>query len=192
LALWASRLCLRWRNNDMTKEEILTETKNQFDLFTNFCKNSTDAFFFEKPSQKWSIADNLKHLLISTNISSLAFWLPKFLVKLIGGKPNRPSKTYDELVEKYKQKLSEGAVATGRFVPKLNKDLTKKDSLLKQWDKVSTHYLSSLTKNRTEADLDNYLINHPLLGKITLRELCYFTIYHTQHHLQIVTKLVQA
>lgn len=32
-----------------------------------------NAFFFTKPSNKWSVADNIKHLLTSTNISALAF-----------------------------------------------------------------------------------------------------------------------
>ncbi len=175
----------------MTKEEIVNATKAEFELLKNSCSQIDDAIFFA-PSlpNKWSIADNVKHLLISTNMSSLAFWLPKFLVRWIGGTPNRPSKTYDELVIKYKLKLEQGAVASARFVPKPTKDLTKKESLLNQWNKVSTHYLSSLQKNRTEQDLDNYLIKHPLLGKITIRELCYFTIYHTQHHLQAITTII--
>jgi hypothetical protein len=27
---------------------------------------------------------------------------------------------------------------------------------------------------------------HPLLGKLTLREMIYFTIYHVQHHHKLV------
>ncbi len=175
----------------MTKQEIIEQTNKDFEKIKSVTATMEDTLFFTKPSNKWSVADNVKHLLISTNISALAFWLPKFLVRWIGGTPNRPSKTYEELVNKYTLKLAEGGVATGRFVPQLNKDLTTKDSLLKQWNKVSTHYLSSLQKNRTEQDLDNFLIKHPLLGKITLRELCYFTIYHTQHHIKIITTLTQ-
>jgi DinB superfamily len=171
----------------MTKEQIIIATNQQFEKCKATVLQINNDLFFMKLQAKWSIADNLKHLLISTNMSALPFWLPKFLVRWIGGKPNRPSKTYEELVNKYKLKLEQGGVASARFVPKPTTDLTKKDSLLKQWDKVTTHYLSSLTKNRTEQDLDNYLVKHPLLGKITLRELCYFTIYHTQHHLQAIT-----
>jgi len=175
----------------MTKEEIIEQTSTQFEKIKSITITMDDAFFFTKTSNKWSVADNVKHLLISTNISALAFWLPKFLVRWIGGTPNRPSKTFEELVNKYTLKLAEGGVAKGRFVPKLNKNLTSKDRLLKQWNKVSTHYLDSLEKNKTEEDLDNFLIKHPLLGKITLRELCYFTIYHTQHHIKIITTLTQ-
>ena len=33
-----------------------------------------------------------------------------------------------------------------------------------------------------EEDLDNYILPHPLIGKTTIREMLYFTIYHVQHH----------
>ncbi|MBP6431942.1 MAG: DinB family protein [Ferruginibacter sp.] len=174
----------------MTKEEIILATEKEFAQLSSICSEVDDALFFAKPNEKWSVAENVKHLLISTNMSALAFWLPKFLVRWIGGIPNRPSKSYDELVAKYKLKLEQDAVASARFIPKPAKEMTKKTSLLQQWDKVNSHYLSALKKNRTEQDLDNYLIKHPLLGPITLRELCYFTIYHTQHHLQAIKNII--
>ena len=34
----------------------------------------------------------------------------------------------------------------------------------------------------SEEDLDYYLLPHPILGKLTLREMLYFTIYHVKHH----------
>ena len=34
----------------------------------------------------------------------------------------------------------------------------------------------------SEEDLDYYVLPHPLLGKLTLREMLYFTIYHVKHH----------
>ena len=46
--------------------------------------------------------------------------------------------------------------------------------------------LEKAIAHQHEEDLDRYLAPHPLLGKITLRELAYFTIYHTHHHLQII------
>ena len=104
----------------MTKEEIIEQTSTQFEKIKSITTTMDDAFFFTKPSNKWSVADNVKHLLISTNISALAFWLPKFLVRWIGGTPNRPSKTFEELVNKYTLKLAEGGVAKSIFVHSLN------------------------------------------------------------------------
>ncbi len=33
---------------------------------------------------------------------------------------------------------------------------------------------------------DRTLLPHPLLGKLTVREMLYFTIYHVEHHLNIL------
>jgi hypothetical protein len=30
--------------------------------------------------------------------------------------------------------------------------------------------------------LDEYLLPHPLIGKLTIREILYFTIYHNLRH----------
>jgi hypothetical protein len=34
----------------------------------------------------------------------------------------------------------------------------------------------------SEAQLDEYVLPHPILGKLTIREMLYFTIYHATHH----------
>ena len=53
----------------MTKEEIIEQTSTQFEKIKSITTTMDDAFFFTKPSNKWSVADNVKHLLISTNSS---------------------------------------------------------------------------------------------------------------------------
>src|SRR4051812_23412317 len=102
----------------MTKTEIIHAAENIFAGFTKTCTDVDDAGFFNRHGEKWSVAENMQHLIISTNTSSFAWYLPKFLVRLIGGTPNRNSRTYDELKNKYYIKLSEGGRASGRFVPK--------------------------------------------------------------------------
>ena len=102
----------------MIKAEIISATEKIFAAFTSQCNNTGETVFFDKPATKWSVAENVQHLIVSTNTTTLAFSLPRFLVRLIGGKPNRSSKTYDELVAKYKNKLAAGGAASGRFIPK--------------------------------------------------------------------------
>jgi hypothetical protein len=176
----------------MTKEQILAAAKNSFDSLTALCSNFNDALFFKKPAAKWSGAENLRHLVLSTNVSTLAFSLPKIIVQLMAGTANRPSRSYEELVAKYKQKLAEGGRASAPFVPKPIPTGSSKTVLIKQWLKATEKHLAKITNNRTETDLDKYLVRHPLLGRITLRELCYFTIYHTQHHQQIIKAITPA
>lgn len=171
----------------MTKKEILTAAENIFSLCTTYCNRINETDFFEKPNSKWSVAENIQHLIISTNTATLAYSLPKFLVRWMGGKPNRNSRTYEELVARYKKKLAEGAAASGRFVPKPITLHYGKERLIQNWITATTRHTAAIQKNRTESDLNDYLIKHPLLGRITLRELCYFTIYHTEHHLNIIS-----
>jgi hypothetical protein len=171
----------------MTKNEIITAAEKIFLEFGNYCNGIDDTIFFDKPTAKWSVAENVQHLVVSTNTATLAYALPKFLVRWIGGKPNRKSRAYEELVTKYKNKLAAGGAASGRFIPKPIAINFGKEKLMRNWNKAITKHIAILQKNNTENDLDNYLVKHPLLGKITLRELCYFTIYHTQHHLNIIS-----
>ncbi|WP_350339986.1 DinB family protein [Paraflavitalea speifideaquila] len=72
-------------------EEILRESEKAFQRFTAFCKEIPADTFFREPAGHWSIAQNLQHLVICTKTATAAYALPRFLVRLFGGKPNRPS-----------------------------------------------------------------------------------------------------
>jgi hypothetical protein len=168
----------------MDKEEIIAKSKLIFGDFTDVCLDIPDEEFFLQPADKWSIAQNVDHLIRSVKYTRLAYCLPKSIVRRIGGKPNRPSRTYDELVEKYKLKLAQGGKASGRYIPKTV--VLGKFKLMQKWQRACSRYLESIDLNWKDDQLDNYIVSHPLLGKITLRELCYFTIYHPEHHLNII------
>jgi DinB superfamily len=171
---------------NLTKEEIIKQMRLATEEFTNFTSQIDAVPFFRQPKEKWSIAQNTDHLTISANTTRLAFGLPKFILRLYTGKPNRPSRSYDELVNKYKLKLQQGGRASGRFIPKIFPPEAGKENLLRSFSTSMTKLIDGIEKNWTDPLLDQYIAPHPLLGKITLRELGYFTIYHTQHHLAIV------
>ena len=173
----------------MTKTGIITAAEKMFNQFSETCNSMDEAMLFKKPAEKWSAAENVQHLIISTNITTLAYRLPKFIVKLIGGRPNRASRSYEELKEKYYKKLADGGKASGLFVPKPIEIKYGKQKLMLNWQKATEGFINALSKNRKEQDLDRYLAKHPLLGPITLRELGYFTIFHTEHHLLAIHKI---
>ncbi|MBL7703198.1 MAG: DinB family protein [Ferruginibacter sp.] len=175
----------------MTKTEIIQDAEKIFSRFSQTCSVIDEPVFFNRPDEKWSVAENVQHIIISTNMSSLAWYLPRFVVRWMAGKPNRNSRTYDELKDKYYKKLADGGRASARFVPKPIEIKYGKQKLMDNWNKAAAKFINTLTKNRTEDDLDNYLVKHPLLGRITLRELGYFTIFHTEHHLHTIEKLTK-
>lgn len=177
-------------NNSPTlhKDEIIRESEKAFKRFTTFCLDLPDEhFFFQPADHDWSAAQRLLHLCISVKTTTAAYALPKFLVRWIGGKPKHPSRTYEELVAEYQRRLAEGAKVKGRFIPRPVKPNSKKEDLVNNWRQFTTIYLQALRKNWPDELLDHYIVSHPILGKITLRELCYFTIYNTGHHQKAIS-----
>lgn len=169
----------------LSKEAITGKLEQQSAAFSLFCSTISDEVFFRQPAVKWSIAQNITHLITSAKMTRLVYRLPKFMVRLYTGKPNRPPRSYDELVAKYISKLEQGGKASGKFVAKPVPAAAGKGALLQSFSKAMAS-LTSTMEQWEDAALDQYLAPHPLLGKITLRELGYFTIYHTEHHLAII------
>ncbi len=171
----------------------LTEIQQRFigaeNAMRQFCIVLKDEKFFFQPEGKWSPAQQVKHLIVSANATRPAFSLPKFMVRLYSGKPNRPSRTFDELVDRYNQKLKEGGKASKPFIPEEIDETYGKDRLLNEFKTSMNKLLAAIMDKWDDTNLDNYLAPHPLLGKITLRELCYFTIHHTWHHLESIQKM---
>ena len=159
--------------------------------FVDYCFSLTDEKFFEQPAGKWSPAQQVKHLIKATDTSRLAFTLPRFILRMVGGKPNRPSRTYDELVMRYKTKLEQGGKASGRYIPKPVPPSYGKRKLLNGFSRSMQKMSKAVRHNWKEDEPDNYIAPHPLLGKITLHELGYFTIHHTEHHLESIQQIVK-
>src|SRR5207244_107875 len=125
---------------------------------------------------KWTTAENVQHLVTATKMTQMAFRLPKFLHVLIYGKQHRASKTYARVVDDYRKHLSEGAKATGVYVPK--KTDYQKEKLNNKLVTEGNKLVKFINDKWTEQQLDKYVVVHPILGILTLRELAYFTIYH--------------
>ena len=172
----------------MNLDDITRRLRTSTAEFISFCSTIENDLFFFQPADKWSIVQNVKHLSISVKKTKLVYALPKFIIRLITGKPNRLSRTYDELVEKYNTKLQQGGKASGPFIPKSIPAGVNKGTILKEFSDAMEHLARCMEKKWTDPQLDKYLAPHPLLGKLTLRELGYFTIHHTIHHLEVIKK----
>jgi hypothetical protein len=127
---------------------------------------------------KWTPAQHLEHLYLSIKPLNKALGLPRFMLRIFG-RPNREGRTYEALTKRYQERLAEGGRATGRFIP--GKQTADKDNLVEKYRRESEKLVSKVAR-MSEAELDAYLLPHPLLGKLSLREMLFFTIYHTYHH----------
>jgi hypothetical protein len=185
--LHSSRASARQMLNSRTmqtqdKPQIISALSEKIDAFNNYISSLNKDQFEATPNGKWSAGQNLDHLIRAIRPLQLAYSLPKFALNILFGKTNRPSRTYNELVTKYKTKLAAGGKASGPFIPPAIR-FEKKNELIKKYE-VQKQKLIVKIEKQSETDLDKYILPHPLLGKVTLREMLYFTIHHNEHHLE--------
>ena len=164
----------------MKKTEIAKEFKEKANDFVFYVNTLSDQDFEKVINDKWSPGQQLEHIYLSTKPIEQVFLLPKFLLNIFFGKPKQTSKSYNEVVTDYQKILDNGGTAPSKFIPKQT-GIDKKERLIKQLSKTVDKLIDKLNQ-KSEEDLDTILIPHPLLGRITLRELYYFTIYHILHH----------
>ena len=147
----------------LSKEEIILQAGKISGEFSTFCSGISHELFFRQPPVKWSVAQNTKHLITSANMTKLVYSLPKLMVRIYSGKPNRPSRSYDELVEKYRLKLNQGGRASGRFIAKPVSEKEGKEKILEVYTSSMNSLMNAIQKNWNDQQLDQYLAPHPLL-----------------------------
>ncbi|MEM8898251.1 MAG: DinB family protein [Bacteroidota bacterium] len=168
----------------MTREEIITKLEENHQDFIQFMDSlSPEEFTYAHRGEKWAPGQDLAHINASVKpLPTMVFSVPKLMLAYKFGKANRPSKDYDSLVSRYQERVSgpDAVKARGQYDPD-PVSFEEKESMLRTLD-IRIKSLNKKIKKSSEKSLDTYIVPHPALGKITLRELLYFTIYHVQHH----------
>ena len=134
---------------------------------------------FKRPSEDaWSPAEVIEHLRLAVRPLSLAFALPRFVLKVFG-QPG-PPRSYDQIVETYRRRLAAGAGASAPFVPARLQTGADREALARIFQDAYATYAARL---RELGDgLDTAALPHPILGRLSLREMSFFTLYHLRHH----------
>ena len=76
--------------------------------------------------------------------------------------------------------LSTSPKVGDQFSADINRMFTKPE-ILSRFQKECED-IKVITLEWSEEDLSSYVIPHPILGKFSVREMLYFTIFHTTHH----------
>jgi len=154
--------------------------------FSNYIAGlSLDAYEFSY-LEKWNAGQHLDHIIKSVSVLTKALSIPRFILKSKFGVANRASGTPDVLIEKYLEKLKTAKPTPSRFQPVII-SFTQKEKAIKKLKK-QVDKLCKRAMKFSEDNLDVYILPHPLLGKLTLRELLHFTSYHVEHHHELITE----
>lgn len=164
----------------MTANELQEKLRENHLTFIKDIRHLSETDFNYAPTGKWTAGQQLDHIVKSVSPVNMAFSLPVFVLKIILDKANRPSRTFDALIEKYKLKLAAGGRAQGRFIPS-QITFADRDAVIKKLHHL-TNSLGNRVVKKSEEQLETLILPHPLLGKLTFREMIYFSIYHVKHH----------
>lgn len=145
----------------------------------------TPAEYFAPQGSAWSPADHIRHLRKTTLPISWAFYIPGWIVAIPFGTATGSSRSYIQIRDAYRATLSRSANA-GIFTPRPEASpadpAARREAILQAWHHANTRFATAIGR-WPEPDLDRYRLTHPRLGRLTLREMAAFTVYHTAHHL---------
>ena len=79
-----------------------------------------------------------------------------------------------------------GGRKASRFTPSPQTD-SDRSTILNRLS-IANDELKKAIGRWSDADLDRYQMPHPLLGKFTVREMLFFTVYHQHHHMKVTSR----
>jgi hypothetical protein len=170
----------------MNKQQIAEKLIENHQRFADFVSSLNEQDFLFAPEDKWTAGQQLEHIIRGISPVKMALTLPKIVASLLFGKAQRNSLSYDEIVAQYQSRLATGSKASKRFIPP-EISFEKRETLKTQLLNV-VHGLTAKVEKFSEKQLDEYVLPHPILGKLTIREMLYFTIYHVEHHHRAVLR----
>ena len=149
-----------------------------------------DADFFSPVGEHWSAADHVRHLTRSVRRVERAMRLPSWALHLLFGRATRPSRGYVRVREDYRAVLAAGGKA-GAYAPR---PLDPRRHTPAWRRRIMRHHCAAVGALQerllrwNEADLDSTRLPHPLMGRMTVREVLHFTVYHNLHHVHAAAR----
>ena len=176
----------------LTKTTITTQLNTTCSELADTVRGVSADRFYHEPETEWSAAGYLEHLILSVKGVVKGLNVPPLALQGLFGRSKAPSRTYEALVAFYDDALAAGGKAPANMSPvayRMPDEVSDlRAYLVGEWES-SNHRLVTALDKWSEDKLDSYRLPHPLLGKITVREMLYFTLYHNQCHLGDIQRL---
>ncbi|MBL7815086.1 MAG: DinB family protein [Saprospiraceae bacterium] len=170
----------------MEKQILFQRLQNEVEALVKAVENIPEADFFQQPhAEKWSIGQNVQHLIQASKPLVKLFGQPSLMEQW--GKSPHPTRTYEEIKTLYDNALSQPQplLQSYRHIDTEG----SKEELLETLKSVTAKLIERAAM-LSETDLDTYQMPHPLKFMLTAGEFLHFTAYHTRHHHDIVSKIV--
>ena len=174
----------------MRGEEIATALRALHAESVTYWKSFPTGLFLTPIGDAWSPADNVRHLTKSIRAVNVGLRLPRWVLWVAFRRPSTPSRTYTEVRDIYLARLAKGVTA-GRFAPDPRPapaDPEGERRRIMEYHRIAIEELVTRLLAWPEPALDRRLLPHPALGRLTVREMLFFTLYHNRHHVDVVKR----
>lgn len=170
----------------MEKDAISDLLEEKHKILLHWLENQPEDNWETGPENKWTIGQHVLHLVNSLQLLNNALSYPRFFLKYKFGLCNRETRDYNTIVKKYQQNLKDNKDKARIFNQKLKKPLQKDRNRLLTRLQIQSKKLQYKIKKISDVNLDTLVIPHPLMGKMTIREITMWTAHHTEHHTNIL------
>ncbi|MEM7297316.1 MAG: DinB family protein [Bacteroidota bacterium] len=168
------------------KQELIRDLETSFREAINWINAQPEEHFNkELVPGKWTIAGHLYHLIKSTKAVSKGMVMPRIGLRTMFGKSNREERTYQDMVDKYKNVLATTSLKAPPSYSAEPGRTFERPALVQRFEGELQDFIKALD-SWSEEDMSVYIMPHPAIGKCTIREFIYFTTLHTYHHLDIL------
>jgi hypothetical protein len=171
-----------------TREEIVRALAGVEREVATFFGGLSNEDFVRREGEAWTPAEHLRHLDRSVRAVTRGLGYPRWLLRLRFGKSKQPSRSYNEVRTVYRARLAAGGRSTPEFVPPREEIAASeveayRGRLLGRWADANAQ-MRAAVEQWPEESLDRIGMPHPLLGRLTVREMLFFTLYHDGHHIE--------
>ncbi len=166
-----------------SRREIIEALEAAHEVGVQYWSGFSTPEFFAQIGAHWSPAEHVRHLTRAMTPLLPVLRVPRMALRMMFGRAARPSRSLGALESQYAKALAAGGTA-GRFAPPpdhATADLVRRNEIMDAHSETLRGLTQAMEK-WTEAQLDAYRLPHPLLGKLTVREMMFFTLLHNQHH----------
>lgn len=176
----------RFYTEKMNTQHIVEIIDGKHQELFQWLSEQPEDHWVKAPDGRWTTGQHILHLVVSARLLNKALKYPKFLLKYKFGTSNRPSRSYEEVAKRYDEKLAKNRDRAKEFNKDLRSPATKEKQQLIDQLQILQKKLQFKTEKLKDKHLDTLLLPHPLMGKMTLREIIMWSVHHTEHHLTIL------
>ncbi len=161
----------------MTKQELIKTFADNHCTAISYIRSLPESHFSFSYKEKWTAGQQLKHILLTLLPFPKVLQSKDFIAQKFGTLERAPW-DYDTVRINY---LKTSLQAPKQFLPE--EIATEQKELLIARIEETLETISQLIALYKEEELDRLALPHPLLGKLSIRELFYLMSYHPIHHL---------